>query len=80
MDSLSSVSNIKCPILLLHGKKDTYIPIKQSENLLEAISPDLKRAKLVAINRRPEASHTNYCIIHDIAAPIHVFLRDTHIY
>lgn len=47
---------------------------------MEAIRPELKAAKLAAINRRPEASHTNYCIIHDIAAPIHVFLRDTHIY
>ena len=52
MDSLSVIGNLKCPILLIHGEKDTYIPIKQSEALFEAIHPDIKQARLAVLHRR----------------------------
>lgn len=34
-DSLSKIENVKCPVLVIHGKKDTLIPFWHGEMLLE---------------------------------------------
>ena len=53
MDYLQNADRLDVPILLIHGKNDTYVPIETSNKLAE-LRPDL-----VTFNVYPNATHTN---------------------
>ena len=53
MDYLKNADRLDVPILLIHGKNDTYVPIETSNKLAE-LRPDL-----VTFNVYPNATHTN---------------------
>jgi fermentation-respiration switch protein FrsA (DUF1100 family) len=41
-DSLSKIGRIGCPVLVIHGRRDTTVPFEQGERLYAA-APDPKR-------------------------------------
>ena len=53
MDYLQNADRLDVPILLIHGKNDTYVPIETSNKLAE-LRPDL-----VTFNVYPNATHAN---------------------
>ncbi len=44
-DSLSKIGNIKVPLLILHGRKDTIVPFDMGENLFAA-APEPKKMEV----------------------------------
>lgn len=52
-DNLSTIRKVSCPILLLHGEHDTFIPVTHSTQLKNANT----NAKLQIL---PSASHANF--------------------
>ena len=42
-DSLERIRKISCPIMMVHGKKDSVVPYRMSENLEAAVRAPLTR-------------------------------------
>ena len=40
-NTLESAKQIKCPVLIVHGSKDTYVPIKQSRDLAKILNTEV---------------------------------------
>ena len=38
-NSLARISNVRCPLLILHGEKDGLVPISQARKLFDAANP-----------------------------------------
>lgn len=67
--SHDKIKNVKCPVLFLHGQKDTLIPIAFGRRLFEAATGEKYFVEF------EEAGHND---IYDYEAPLHVleFLRN----
>ena len=64
------INNVNCPILLIHGVKDTLIPSEQSKNLYNQIKGEIKECLL-----REDMTHNKYKLYEDIIIPISSFLE-----
>ena len=64
------INNVNCPILLIHGVKDTLIPSEQSKNLYNQIKGEIKDCLL-----REDMTHNKYKLYEDIIIPISSFLE-----
>ena len=64
------INNVNCPILLIHGVKDTLIPSEQSKNLYNQIKGKIKECLL-----REDMTHNKYKLYEDIIIPISSFLE-----
>jgi esterase/lipase len=41
------LKRIKCPVLILHGDKDTVVPLNQSENAIKIIGSKIKELRII---------------------------------
>ena len=64
------INDVSCPILLIHGVKDTLIPSEQSKNLYNQIKGEIKECLL-----REDMTHNKYKLYEDIIIPISSFLE-----
>ena len=64
------INNVNCPILLIHGVKDTLIPSEQSKYLYNQIKGEIKECLL-----REDMTHNKYKLYEDIIIPISSFLE-----
>ena len=71
-NSIDYIGNVKCPILLIHGEKDSLISITHSEKLEKESK---KKNKRVYLNRRPNMTHNKFDIYEDIIDPIKYFIQ-----
>ena len=69
-NSLSSVTHVTCPYLLIHGAKDKLIPCKHSERLHELCGSQEKILHICS-----NADHTKFKEPQDTIDPIGTFLR-----
>ena len=70
-NSKSFISNIKCPILFIHGKKDKLIPFSHSEELSKLCSNN----KNISVNLRENMTHNKIDFKEDFIEPIKEFLQ-----
>ena len=61
--SIDFIENIKCPILFIHGIKDSLISYHHSEKLYEKVK---NKNKKVEIELRPNMSHNDFNLKRDI--------------
>ena len=64
------INNVRCPVLLIHGAKDTLIPFEQSKSLYKQIKSEKKEYFL-----RDDMTHNKYKLYEDIINPINSFLE-----
>ena len=69
-ESLDVVPQIQCPTLVLHGGRDTLVPLEQGQRIYEAL-PLSKRMKVI-----PDAGHNDISIYPDYMTAITEFLRE----
>ena len=73
----------KCPVLLIHGLKDSLIPFENSKRLYDLLhekrkevkdAPGKKATGFVKLSKRKDCGHHNYFILNDVIVPIALFL------
>ncbi|MEM7819264.1 MAG: alpha/beta fold hydrolase [Candidatus Aenigmatarchaeota archaeon] len=47
LDVVKYLKRLKCPVLILHGNKDTVVPLKQSENAMKIIGSEIKELRII---------------------------------
>ena len=56
------LKDLRCPVLLIHGRNDTMIPIQQSEKLWEAVYLKAREPKTDAfLPLKQDLSHFHTC-------------------
>lgn len=65
------LTTVKCPALIIHGKKDNLIPYQQSVSLYDALPGTNKR-----IHLPEEMTHVDYDYYDDLGRPVISFLKD----
>ncbi|CDW88352.1 UNKNOWN [Stylonychia lemnae] len=63
------IKRVKCPTFILHGQKDTLIPLKQSEYL------HFKCGGPCALVTPREMDHNQFDIINDLIIPFNTFMK-----
>jgi fermentation-respiration switch protein FrsA (DUF1100 family) len=58
-DNLTAISDVECPVFLMHGAKDTLIPPEHSKRLMKACK------NLVTLNLVAEMDHNNFDFMKD---------------
>ena len=71
-ESIKLIKDVKCFILLIHGKIDDLISLKHSENLEKEVK---NYNKNVELEIRPNMSHNDFDLKEDILNPIQNFLN-----
>lgn len=72
------IKNVKCPILFIHGKKDTLISYHHSEQLEKEVRR-INNSHLTYLEKRDNMTHDSYDIKEDIIFPIDKFLKSNHL-
>jgi len=70
-DNATAIRSVGASILLIHGERDSLIPITHSEQLYTAAA----RCRVKRIIRCKMATHNDWDLIEDIINPIRAFLR-----
>ena len=47
LDMSKYLKRVKCPVLILHGSKDTVVPLNQSENAMKVIGSKIKELRVI---------------------------------
>lgn len=68
--TIDYIRNVQCPILVVHGEKDTLIPIHHAEALIEAL-PESQGQFI----RLPNEGHNNLWTSEEMVSAIRDFLR-----
>ena len=68
-ETIKYIKDVTCPILLIHGMKDSLIPAEHSKRLSNEIKGNLKECLF-----RDEMTHNKYDPYKDIFIPINTFL------
>ena len=71
-NSYRYIPNIKCPILFIHGKQDSLINYKHSEDLLQEIKNN--NNKKVELHLNPNMTHNDFSLKNDIIIPMKNFI------
>ena len=71
-NSINYISNIRCPILLIHGEKDSLISYSHSEKLENVAKTNNQK---VVFEKRPNMTHNKFDIYNDIITPIKCFMN-----
>ena len=69
-ETIKFIKDVKCPILLIHGLKDTIIPIEHSKKLFNEITHDIKEYSF-----RNDMEYIKYDAYKDVMTPIDLFLK-----
>jgi len=64
------IPNAECPILLIHGRKDTLIPYSHSEKLMWAAEKSICHLHL-----SPTMTHNDFNLEDDLIKPIQFMLK-----
>ena len=75
-ESIAYISEVSCPTLFIHGKKDSLISYTQSEHLYEKCKTEKNKKDLII---RPEMSHNKSDFQDDIVSPIKDFFNKINI-
>jgi pimeloyl-ACP methyl ester carboxylesterase len=70
-DNETAISQVTCPILFIHGKKDNVIPWTHTARLAEAAKHSLSKKICYAA----EATHNNWRLDEDILGPLRAFFH-----
>merc|ERR1712232_791589 len=64
-----NLKEVDCPVLIIHGRADTTIPIAQSEKLWKAVA-----SKELSIFHKCECGHNDFNFRQDTLKPVYNFL------
>ena len=76
-NSYRYISNISCPTLFVHGKKDSLINYHHSEQLLEEMKTTNNNLVLLKLNEN--MTHNDYDLKEDIIFPIKDFIENNNL-
>ena len=74
-----------CPVLLIHGLKDSLIPFENSKRLYDLLyekrkeveqKPGKSADRFIKLSKRKDCGHHNYFILNDVIVPISSFLQE----
>lgn len=74
-NSINYIKNVECPILLIHGGRDSLISYHHSERLLKEVK-SIGKSYICELIKRPNVTHNDYSIKEDIIDPIKNFLKE----
>jgi fermentation-respiration switch protein FrsA (DUF1100 family) len=82
----STLAKVTCPVLLIHGKKDTLIPSSHSEALYKVLQDQQSNNKILNCSHlnkckkiiHPHMTHNDFNLIDDILLPIQRFLENVY--
>jgi len=68
-NTASKIAHVSCPVLIVHGERDSLVPIEHGRRLVQLGPPDTTKLEV-----RPKINHTNYNVERDIIGPISRFI------
>mmetsp|Transcript_104948 Transcript_104948/g.208621 ORF Transcript_104948/g.208621 Transcript_104948/m.208621 type:complete len:308 (+) Transcript_104948:70-993(+) len=73
-DNAQRIRSVRCPTLIVHGDRDTLVPLDQAAILAQACGADVDEQQPVTLHIIPGRDHNNLDIKRDIIDPVmHTF-------
>merc|ERR1719362_2603695 len=73
-DNAQRIRSVRCPTLIVHGDRDTLVPLDQAAILAQACGADVDEQQPVTLHIIPGRDHNNIDIRSDIIGPVmHTF-------